>query len=482
MQIDGTTSLCGLIGNPVEHSISPVIHNTLAQLHSDKLVYTTFKVEGDSLGEAIKGAYALNILGLNVTVPHKEAVIPYLSDIDPLAAAIGAVNTLVRTDNGFKGYNTDISGFERELLDEKIELEDAIVVILGAGGAARAIAFLCAARCAKKIYLLNRSLEKAQNIATAVNNYFNKNIIEPMYLSDYNKIEDNSFIAVQTTSVGLYPDVDKAVIDDKEFYRKVQAGVDIIYNPAKTRFMQLCEESGRPAFNGLKMLLYQGIAAYELWNDTSVSQETAAGVYKEMQHALGIVSDINQRDCFVSQKQKEPAYAKNNIILTGFMGCGKSTFGRWISSNKGYRLIDTDAYIEKKEKRSINEIFATYGEEYFRELETETIKELMQEENCVISVGGGLPVRECNRRLLKQTGTVVYLNTPKDELVRRLSDDRTRPLLAGEDIRAKIDSLMAERESLYTEGADIIVDTKNMTFEQMYQIINRQKNSEADKC
>ena len=139
--IKGTTRVCGLIGNPVGHSISPVIHNTLADIMGIDLVYTTFKVEENQVEAAVKGAYALDILGMNVTVPHKQAVMRSLKEIDPLAEAIGAVNTLARVDGGYKGYNTDILGLARELEEENVCIKDNPVLIIGAGGAARAIAF-----------------------------------------------------------------------------------------------------------------------------------------------------------------------------------------------------------------------------------------------------------------------------------------------------------------------------------------------------
>ena len=283
IDINGTTRVCGLIGNPVGHSISPVIHNSLAQLMDMNMVYTTFKVEKGDVVTAVNGAYALNILGLNVTVPHKQAVMESLVDIDPLAKAIGAVNTLVRTDKGYKGYNTDILGLERELIDEG-------VVLLGsrAGGAARAIAFLCAKSGAKEIYMLNRTKEKAYDIAKAVNDYFGKECIKPMLISEYDKLEADDYVVIQTTSVGLYPNVDDVVIDDEAFYKKVKVGVDIIYNPSETRFMKMCKNAGKPACNGLKMLLYQGVAAYELWNDVSVTKEQADKVYNKMKEELGI--------------------------------------------------------------------------------------------------------------------------------------------------------------------------------------------------
>lgn len=288
MDIKGTTRVCGLIGNPVGHSVSPAIHNNLARLTGKDMVYTTFKVEKGDVEVAVRGAYSLNILGLNVTVPHKSEVIDSLVDIDPLAKAIGAVNTLVRADGGFKGYNTDILGLARELEDEGIELADSKVIILGAGGAARAITFLCSSKGAKTIYLLNRTADKAQDIAHAVNAHFRNEKVIPMNIADYADIPGDDYIVIQTTSVGLHPNDEAVVIDDEAFYKKAAVGVDIIYNPAETKFMKLIKAQGKKAYNGLKMLLYQGVSAYELWNDCKISKEEADEVYKCLEKELGI--------------------------------------------------------------------------------------------------------------------------------------------------------------------------------------------------
>lgn len=144
--MDAKTELCCLIGRPVEHSLSPLIHNTLAQRMGINMAYTAFCVEDADVAEAVKGAYALGVRGMNVTVPHKRAVMECLTDVDPLAAKIGAVNTLVRAEGGFKGYNTDITGLDRELREAGIEIGGRSVIILGAGGASRAITYLCADR------------------------------------------------------------------------------------------------------------------------------------------------------------------------------------------------------------------------------------------------------------------------------------------------------------------------------------------------
>ncbi len=164
----------------------------------------------------------------------------------------------------------------------------------------------------------------------------------------------------------------------------------------------------------------------------------------------------------------------NNIVLIGFMGCGKTTFGKWIASNYNMEFIDTDEYIESKENRKISDIFASDGEEFFRKLETSTIEELSKNtSNAVISVGGGLPVRECNRAILKQLGKVVYLETSIDELERRLKNDTKRPLLAGGNIREKIESLMSAREDIYISVADCVIKTDNKSFKQIYEEVRQ---------
>lgn len=288
MTIDGYTRTCGLIGNPVEHTLSPFIHNTLAKKLSHNLVYVPFHVEEGQILPAISGAYALNLLGLNVTVPYKSQVMDGLIQIDELAEKIGAVNTLVRMEGGFKGYNTDMPGLYRAMSSEGIQIEGQEIILLGAGGAARAVAFLCASKNASRVYLLNRSLEKAEAVAGEVNEKTGKEVIYPMALSDYHRLPDQKFLAIQATSVGLYPDVDKAVIEDEAFYRKIHTGYDLIYKPSDTRFMQLVRGQGGKAFHGLKMLLYQGIIAYELWNDLSVPEEMALEIYEVLKEKMGI--------------------------------------------------------------------------------------------------------------------------------------------------------------------------------------------------
>lgn len=281
--IDGYTRTCGLIGNPVEHTLSPVIHNTLAELTGQRLCYVPFHVEKGFLEDAVRGAYALNLLGCNVTVPYKSDVIPFLKEIDPLAEKIGAVNTLVRMDGGYKGYNTDMPGLYRAMCSDGVQIAGEKVLILGAGGVARAVAVLLAEKEAAEIIILNRTLEKAQRVAEEVNGYAGHKVARAMENAAYKELpEGEKYLVIQATSVGMHPHDDDVVIEDDAFYEKVHTGYDLIFNPAKTRFMQLVEAHGGKAYNGAKMLLYQGVIAYELWTDTQVSKDQARIVYEAM--------------------------------------------------------------------------------------------------------------------------------------------------------------------------------------------------------
>jgi len=318
MNINGTTKIYGLIGNPVAHTLSPLLHNSLARKMGHNLVYGAFPVLMNKVGEtvggayanaytnnlemaiqgacananvntlemAIRGAHALGFGGLNVTVPYKSDVIPFLKAIDPVATRIGAVNTLVRTEDGFVGFNTDNIGLWRTMVSEDILIKDKEIVILGAGGAARAAALLCAEENAKRIFILNRTTSKAKDLADKINETLTTDILIGMGMDEINKLPETGLIVIQSTSVGMYPHVNEVLINDDDFYVRIEAGIDMIYNPAETLFMKKIKNNGGKAVNGLKMLFYQGIAAYELWNKVTVPEEYAEFVYQELEKAL----------------------------------------------------------------------------------------------------------------------------------------------------------------------------------------------------
>jgi len=299
--INGNTRVCGLIGHPVGHTLSPDIHNFLAKQTGIDLVYVPFEVMPGTVKAAVEGAYDLNILGLNVTVPHKIEVIDALKDIDPEAKAIGAVNTLVRTEGGYKGYNTDHIGLKRALSAEGVDLHNNKLVVLGAGGAARSAAFLGAFSGASDIYVLNRNYDRAVALCRDVNDYAGCNGLEsesesdelckPLRLEDYSLIDGDELIVIQASSVGMVPNQDAVIIEDEEFYDRMQFGFDVVYKPGVTRFMQLATKHGKKNVCGLTMLLYQGIAAYELWNGITVDTKTANDCLCELKKALGPVEE-----------------------------------------------------------------------------------------------------------------------------------------------------------------------------------------------
>lgn len=285
MEINGKTKVLGLIGNPVEHTLSPAIHNTIAGCMGENVVYMPFPVKED-IEAAIKGAFALGVQGMNITVPYKSDAIPYLADMDKEAAIIGAVNTLVRTDAGFKGYNTDLRGLYRAILSEGIQVDGSRVIIVGAGGAARAAAFMCAFYKAESVVILNRTVEKAVTIAEEVKAKTGFVAISALPIQEYDKIEGDGYLVIQATKAGLYPKVEETPISEVAFFKKASVVYDLIYTPEETAFMRLAKEQGAKAYNGLKMLLYQGVAAYEMWNGVSVPEEVVQKAYEALQNKL----------------------------------------------------------------------------------------------------------------------------------------------------------------------------------------------------
>ena len=281
--INGHTQIAGVIGNPIGHTLSPAIHNMLAEETGYDLAYAAFPVGTGRLEKAIEGAYALGIKGLNITVPYKQDVIPFLSDIDPLAEKIGAVNTLVRTDVGYKGYNTDMPGLLRAFKRDGVDITDEDIIVLGAGGVARAVVMLLEESGAKSVTIINRNGDRAEDLAGAVNSISGRNFARPLSIGGYYTLPgDDKYIVIQATSVGMSPETGVAVIEDPEFYKRVKIGYDLIFNPKVTRFMELCEEAGARSYNGARMLLYQGIIAYEYWTGLSVSEELADRVFEEV--------------------------------------------------------------------------------------------------------------------------------------------------------------------------------------------------------
>jgi len=263
-QISGKTKLVGVMGDPIEHSVSPAMHNMAFNVMELDYVYVPFKVKKTDLAKAVQAVRALNIRGLNVTIPHKVEIIPLLDDIDSLAREIGAVNVLVNNDGLLKGYNTDAEGFLHVLLEHGVEPEGQNVVILGAGGAARAIAFTLAGRGANLI-ILNRTPANAAKCAADVSNATGQTV-EVLALNAKNLSDamDRGHILVNTTSVGMFPEKNDALVTSN-LIRPHFIVADIVYNPYKTRLLAEAEKAGARTINGLEMLIWQGALAFEKW-------------------------------------------------------------------------------------------------------------------------------------------------------------------------------------------------------------------------
>ena len=263
------TTQFGLIGNPVSHSKSPLIHNTFAELRGDNLEYNLYPLEEQELGNALKRFKKLNFKGINVTIPYKEKVIPYLCGVSETAAKVGAVNTLKLTGKGYYGTNTDITGIVRTLRDKEIVVKGHEGVVLGAGGAAKAAAYALYAEGASKVYVVNRTFEKAQSLCENLNTSFETEIFTALPLSGLAMLE-SGFVCLQATSLGLKGE--DALVTEDSFYEKMSAAMETV--PMRTTdFIERCKEQGVKCPNGFSMLLYQAVEAYEIWNSCVLTKE-----------------------------------------------------------------------------------------------------------------------------------------------------------------------------------------------------------------
>jgi shikimate dehydrogenase len=280
--IKGTTEVYGVIGCPIEHTLSPLIHNTFAAQKGRDMKYLPFLVQSENLGDAVKGAQALGIKGMNVTVPHKMDIMQYLCDIDKEAEAIGAVNTILLTENGYKGYNTDVIGVYYAIRNNGFDVKDKTVLLLGAGGAASACAVMAASRGAKKLYIANRTLQKAQDLADRVKKYYDTDVTA-MPLDKTDEIESCD-VVINSTVMGFGKYAGISAIADKNFFKakSVEFLIDIVYSPWETKIMQDAKEMGVPVTNGFDMLVYQAVAAEEIWFDEKVSVEEQTKLCKTL--------------------------------------------------------------------------------------------------------------------------------------------------------------------------------------------------------
>lgn len=426
MNVTGQTVCLGVVGCPVEHSISPQLHNTMAEKMGIDCVYGAYRVEKGNMAGAINAMRALGIRGLNVTVPHKYEAARLCDEKDAFSEMTGACNTLVNEEGVIKGFNTDGKGFIESLKRKGESAAGKYAVIIGAGGAASGIAFALCAEGAK-IGVMNRTREKAEALCGRINKYY----------PNAARCVDGAFdadIIINATSVGMKSD--ESPFDEFDTLKSSAVVCDAVYCPRETAFLRLAKKRGHKTVGGIGMLINQAVLAFELFTKTKVPSETVDYLYK------------------MTELEK-------SIVLTGFMGTGKTTAARRLCALTGAEFVDTDEETEKKEGMKIAEIFERYGEEYFRNSESETIKSLAGAGGKVISLGGGAVIRRENIDLLKKSAFIVRLKADIEKVYKNIGGNTSsRPLLAGKSME-EAKALLASREEAY-HNCDLEVDVTDL--------------------
>lgn len=272
MIISGKTRVCGVIGDPIEHTLSPIMHNAAFKALKLDFAFLAFKVKAADVEKAVSGMRALGIHGLNVTMPHKSAVINYLDEVDQAAKAIGSVNTILNKKGRLFGFNTDGVGALQALRENGVEPRGKKVLLLGAGGAARAIAYTLA-READELVILNRTAKQAAELANLLKQTFDRKVVADA-LSP-NAIKDNlqdSDVLINATSVGMKPNANQTPVAF-EWLRPDLAVMDIVYNPVETKLSKDAKAAGAKVVSGFEMLIYQGAASFEIWTRHSAPVE-----------------------------------------------------------------------------------------------------------------------------------------------------------------------------------------------------------------
>jgi len=276
------TELIGLIGYPIKQSFSPFIHNVAAELTGTRIIYLPFEVHSSNLKDAVKGTVALGLKGFNVTIPHKVKVVDYLNKLSEEAAVIGSVNTVVNELGKLIGYNTDVNGILESLSPYKSQINGNQVCVLGAGGSARAAIYtLIRFFKPSKIILINRTEQYAETLKQHFKSKmkFDGIVTKELQQPDLKNLLNSCALIVNCTSVGMYPDADDSILTTADVFVKNQIVFDLVYNPVKTKFLQLAESKGAVGVNGLNMLVQQAAKAFTLWTGNEFPTEK---VYKSL--------------------------------------------------------------------------------------------------------------------------------------------------------------------------------------------------------
>ena len=394
----------GLIGEKLGHSYSKDIHNQIGEYS-----YELKEIPKDKVDEFMK---AHDFKGINVTIPYKQTVIPYLDEIDEAAKEIGAVNTIVNKNGKLYGYNTDFIGLKRLILSQNLELNGKKVLILGTGGTSKTARTVAKYLNASEIIVVSRS-EGNGNVT---------------YEQAY-ELHKDAKIIINTTPCGMYPNIEGTPIDLKKF-DALEGVIDVIYNPLRSRLVVEAQSMGIIAQGGLYMLVQQAIAAAEYFFDKEIDSSKADLIYGNLLH----------------QKQ--------NLVFVGMPGCGKSTVGKRIAKQLNRDFYDTDDVITQKEEMTPSELITHCGEPAFRDIEAGVCEEMAVKTNAVISTGGGAILRQENVIHLKNNGVIFFIDRDIDNI--RPTGDR--PLSNSRD---KLQAVYEKRYPIYTACADFHIKSDN---------------------
>ena len=400
---------CGLLGRKLGHSYSPQIHNLLGDYS-----YVLFEKEPEELENFLKNG---DFSGLNVTIPYKKEVIPYLSELSPTAKKMGCVNTVLRRSDGtLYGHNTDYFGFTSLVRHAGLSVAGKKVLVLGSGGASNTAVAALKDLGASPV-VISRSGE---------NNYGNLHL------------HRDAAAIVNATPVGMYPNTGVSPID-LGLFPHLEGVLDVIYNPARTQLLLDAEKLGIPRENGLWMLVAQAKEAAEVFTGGKISDEVIEKIYRELSHQM------------------------KNIVLIGMPGCGKSTIGTLLAEKLGRTLADADEKIISLAGKSIPDIFAQDGEPTFRDWETKALTDLGKQSGLVIATGGGCVTKKRNYPLLHQNGYLVWLERDCSVL-----PTDGRPLSQANDLG----KMYAARKPLYEAFADIRVENTSTPEEAAQKILD----------
>ncbi len=384
---------CGLLGEKLGHSFSPLIHGELADYD-----YRLFEVAPDKVEDFVRNGH---LDAFNVTIPYKKTVMPFLDEISPEALAIGAVNTVVRKDGRLYGYNTDYFGFCHMLDRSGINVSGKKVLVFGAGGAAATVCTVLSDKNAAEI------------VSVSIENNTRE------FLTSHN----DAAVIVNATPVGMYPKTGISPVD-LSLFPNCHGVLDVVYNPAKTQLLLDAEARGIPNINGLCMLVAQAARAFEFFT-----------------------GDICEAGACEKITQKIERMTKN-IIIIGMPGCGKTTVGKRIATALDRPFYDADDIFTKTYETTPAEVIMGEGEEIFRQMEHKIACELGKLSGAVISCGGGVVTRDYNYNALHQNATVVFLERKLDKLSKK-----GRPLSQSKPIKQLYD----ERIDAYLRFSDITV-------------------------